>query len=82
MMRHVMMAFIQSEILTKRDIGDYDFHDFIANNVFFRDRLIERWMCEFDADIVFHEFSTKTSPGDSSDSKKFKKRTYSSYLTT
>ena len=35
MMRHVMMAFIQSEILTKCDIGDYDFHNFIANNVFF-----------------------------------------------
>ena len=81
MMRHVMMAFIQSEILTKCDIGDYDFHDFIANNVFFHDRLIERWMCEIDADIVFHEFSTKTSLGDSLESKKFKKRTYSSYLT-
>ena len=35
MMRHVMMAFIQSEVLTKCDIGDYDFHDFVANNVFF-----------------------------------------------
>ena len=73
MMRHVMMAFIQSEVLTKCDIGDYDFHDFVANNVFFHDRLIERWMCEIDADIVFHEFSTKASPGDSLESKKFKK---------
>ena len=35
MMQHVMMAFIQSEVLTKCDIGDYDFHDFVANNVFF-----------------------------------------------
>ena len=68
-----MMAFIQSEILTKCDIGDYDFHNFVANNVFFHDRLIERWMCEIDADFVFHEFSTKTSPGDSLESKKFKK---------
>ena len=41
MMRHVMMAFIQSEVLTKCDIGEYDFHDFVANNVFFHDRLIE-----------------------------------------
>ena len=73
MMRHVMMAFIQSEVLTKCDIGDYDFHDFVANNVFFHDRLIERWMCEIDADVVFHEFSTKASPGDSLESKKFKK---------
>ena len=30
-------------------------------------------MCEIDADIVFHEFSTKASPGDSLESKKFKK---------
>ena len=74
MMRHVMMAFIQSEILTKCDIGNYDFHDFVANNVFFHDRLIERWMCEIDADVVFHEFSTKTSPGNSLESKKFKKK--------
>ena len=74
MMRHVMMAFIQSEILTKCDIGDCDFHDFVANNVFFHDRLIERWMCEIDADVVFYEFSTKTSPGDSLESKKFKKK--------
>ena len=81
MMRHVMMAFIQSEILTKCDIGNYDFHDFVANNVFFHDRLIERWMCEIDADVVFHEFSTKPSPGDSLESKKFEKRTYSSYST-
>ena len=73
MMRHVMMAFIQSEVLTECDIGDYDFHDFVANNVFFHDRLIERWMCEIDADVVFHEFSTKASPGDSLESKKFKK---------
>ena len=41
MMQHVMMAFIQSEVLTKCDIGDYDFHDFVANNVFFHDRFIE-----------------------------------------
>ena len=73
MMRHVMMAFIQSEVLTKCDIGDYDFHDFVANNVFFHDWLIERWMCETDAGIVFHKFSTKASPGDSLGSKKFKK---------
>ena len=73
MMRHVMMAFIQSEVLTKCDIGDYDFHDFVANNVFFHDRLIERWMCEIDADVVFHKFSTKASLGDSLESKKFKK---------
>ena len=76
-----MMAFIQSEILTKCDIGNYDFHDFVANNVFFHDQLIERWMCEIDADIVFHEFSTKASLGDSLESKKFKKRTFSSYST-
>ena len=81
MMRHVMMAFIQSEVLTKCDIGDYDFHDFVANNVFFHDRLIEQWMCEIDADVVFHEFSTKASPGDSLESKSLKKRTYSSYST-
>ena len=68
-----MMAFIQSEVLTKCDIGDYAFHDFVANNVFFHDRLIERWMCEIDADVVFHEFSTKASLGDSLESKKFKK---------
>ena len=74
MMRHVMMAFIQSEILTKCDIGNYDFHDLVANNVFFHDRLIERWMWEIDANIVFHEFSTKTSLGDSLESKKFKKK--------
>ena len=73
MMRHVMMAFIQSEVLTNCDIGDYEFHDFVANNVFFRDRLIERWICEIDAGVVFHEFSTKASPGDSLESKKFKK---------
>ena len=30
-------------------------------------------MCEIDADVVFHEFSTKASPGDSLESKKFKK---------
>ena len=68
-----MMAFIQSEVLTKCHIGDYDFHNFIANNVFFHDRLIERWMCEIDADVVFHEFSTKASPGDSLEREKFKK---------
>ena len=68
-----MMAFIQSEVSTKCDIGDYAFHDFIANNLFFHDRLIERWMCEIDADIIFHKFSTKASPGDSLESKKFKK---------
>ena len=62
---------IQSEVLTKCDSGDYDFHDFVANNVFFHDRLIERWMCEIDADVVFHEFSTKASLGDSLESKKF-----------
>ena len=73
-----MMAFIQSEVLTKCDIGDYDFHDFVANNVFSHDRLIERWMCEIDVDVVFHEFSTKSSLGDSLESKKFKKRMYSS----
>ena len=69
-----MMAFIQSEVLTKCDIGDYDFHDFVANNVFFHDWLIERWMCEIDADIVFHKFSTKASLGDSLESKKSKKK--------
>ena len=42
--------------------------------MFFHDRLIERWMCEIDADVVFHEFSTKTSPGDSLESKKFKNK--------
>ena len=31
-------------------------------------------MCEIDADVVFHEFSTKASPGDSLESKKFKKK--------
>ena len=41
--------------------------------MFFHDRLIERWMCEIDADVVFHEFSAKASPGDSLESKKFKK---------
>ena len=81
MMPHVMMAFIQSEVLTKCDIGEYDFHDFVANNVFFHDRLIERWMCEIDADVVFHEFSTEASPGDSLESKSLKKTTYSSYST-
>ena len=30
-------------------------------------------MCEIDADVVFHEFSTKASPGDSLESKKFKR---------
>ena len=30
-------------------------------------------MCEIDADVAFHEFSTKASPGDSLESKKFKK---------
>ena len=30
-------------------------------------------MCEIDADVVFHEFSTKASSGDSLESKKFKK---------
>ena len=30
-------------------------------------------MCEIDADVVFQEFSTKASPGDSLESKKFKK---------
>ena len=69
-----MMAFIQSEVLSKCDIGDYAFHDFIANNVFFHDRLIERWMCEIDADVVFHKFSTKASLGDSLESKKFEKK--------
>ena len=54
-----MMAFIQSEILTKCDIGDYDFHDFVANNVFFHDRLIERWMCEIDEDVFFTNFLQK-----------------------
>ena len=56
MMRHVLMAFIQSEVLAECDIGDYNFHDFVANNVFFHDRLIERWMCEIDADVVFTNF--------------------------
>ena len=28
-------------------------------------------MCEIDSDVVFQEFSTKTSPGDSLESKKF-----------
>ena len=31
-------------------------------------------MCEIDADIVFHEFSTKAPLGDSLESKKFKKK--------
>ena len=31
-------------------------------------------MCEIDVDVVFHEFSTKASPGDSLQSKKFKKK--------
>ena len=31
-------------------------------------------MCEIDADVVFHEFSTKASLGDSSERKKFKKK--------
>ena len=31
-------------------------------------------MCEIDADVVFHEFSTKASPGNSLESKKFKKK--------
>ena len=74
MMGHVMMSFIQSEILTKCDIGNYDFYNFVANNVFFHDRLIERWMCEIDADVVFHEFSTKTYLVDSLESKKLKKK--------
>ena len=30
-------------------------------------------MCEIDEDVVFHEFSTKASPGDLLESKKFKK---------
>ena len=30
-------------------------------------------MCEIDGDVVFHEFSTKASPSDSLESKKFKK---------
>ena len=31
-------------------------------------------MCEIDADVVFHKFSTKASPSDSLESKKFKKK--------
>ena len=31
-------------------------------------------MCEIDADLVFHKFSTKASPGDSLESKSFKKK--------
>ena len=31
-------------------------------------------VCEIDADIVFHEFSTKASPTDSLESKKFEKK--------
>ena len=59
MMRHVMMAFIQSEILTKCDIGDYDFHDFVANNVFFHDQLMKDGCVKLMRMLFFMNFLQK-----------------------
>ena len=57
--RHVMMAFINSEILPKGCfLDDVDLHQRVGSYVFFHDRLIERWMCDVDIDVVSEAFST------------------------
>ena len=58
--RQIMMAFIHSEINIKHlPINDIEVHEQFGNRVFFHDRLIERWMCDIDIDVVSELFSTK-----------------------
>ena len=75
--RHVMMAFINSEILPKDCFLDDDnLHEHVGSYIFFHDRLIERWMCDIDIDVVSEAFSMRGA--DSSiyarECKKFRKK--------
>ena len=75
--RHVMMAFINSEILPKDCfLDDVDLHERVGSYVFFHDRLIERWMCDIDIDVVSEAFSMQgaDSPLYARECKKFRKK--------
>ena len=74
---HVMMAFINSEILPKDCfLDDVDLHECVGSYVFFHDRLIERWMCDIDIDVVSEAFSMRgaDSPLYARECKKFRKK--------
>ena len=58
--RQIMMAFIRSEINMKHlPTNDFEVHEQFGNHVFFHDRLIERWICNIDIDVVSESFSMK-----------------------
>ena len=72
-----MMAFINSEILPKDCfLDDVDLHERVGSYVFFHDRLIERWMCDIDIDVVSEAFSMQgaDSPLYARECKEFRKK--------
>ena len=74
---HVMMAFINSEILPKDCfLDDVDLHKHVGSYVYFHDSLIEHWMCDIDIDVVSEAFSTRgaDSPLYARECKKFRKK--------
>ena len=63
-MHLVMMSFVHNQIKHVSPfnwLGDFDIHEHIGSRVFFHDRLLERWMCDIDLDVVSECFSKKSS---------------------
>ena len=63
-MRLVMMSFVHNQIehvSLFNQLGDFDIHEHVGSSVFFHDRLLERWMCDIDLDVVSESFSKKSS---------------------
>ena len=63
-MHLVMMSFVHNQIehvSPFNQLGDFDIHEHIGSRVFFHDRLLERWMCDINLDVVSESFSKKSS---------------------
>ena len=63
-MHLVMMSFVHNQIehiSPFNQLGDFDIHKHIGSRVYFHDRLLERWMCDIDLDMVSESFSKKSS---------------------
>ena len=56
-----MVSVMHKEIMHSREfinnIGEEDIQKFIGTNVFFHDRLIEKWMRMCEYDVVSREFN-------------------------
>ena len=73
-MLHLMTAFIQAEIMTRGIIDEDEVHEMMSNSIFFHNRLIERWMCDIDIDVVSQLFNSKKSENYAMECKKVCKK--------